>query len=355
MFSITLTFITAFTFTYLSTPYIIQVANDRHLYDKPNERSSHEHKASNLGGIGIFGGAIFAIVMWTPFQLFGTQQYIIAALLLLFLVGIWDDMSGMPAVRKLVMQVVAALIIVYKAGYIINHFGGFLYVEQLPRWVAIGFSILVIVGIINAYNFIDGINGLAAGTGVIASFAFGGWFFLQQEIASATIAFALGASLLAFMAYNFVPGKIFMGDTGSMFLGTVLSVLAMHFIRLNMHGELPYTALIYTKSAHAIAIAFLIIPIYDTLRVSIYRLAKGHHPFVADRNHIHHMLLDIGHSHIVSTLILLGVMSVVILATFVFIDLGSPKLIMLQMALMLAFSTALRMQKNSLKPSAGIW
>jgi UDP-GlcNAc:undecaprenyl-phosphate/decaprenyl-phosphate GlcNAc-1-phosphate transferase len=351
MFSLTLTFITAFTFTYLSTPYIIQVANDRKLYDSPNERSSHVHKASNLGGIGIFGGAIFSIVMWTPFQLFGTQQYIIAALLLLFLVGIWDDMTGMPAFRKLLMQIVAALIIVYKAGYMIDHFGGFLYIEQIPRWVAILFSIIVIVGVINAYNFIDGINGLAAGTGVIASFAFGGWFFLQQEIASATIAFALGASLLAFMAYNFVPGKIFMGDTGSMFLGTVLSILAMHFIRLNMQADLPHTALKFTKSAHGIAIAFLIIPIYDTLRVSLYRMAKGKHPFVADRNHIHHMLLDLGHTHIVSTLILLGVMSAIILVTFVFIDLGTPKLIMLQLAMMLAFSTALRMQKNNKPPS----
>jgi UDP-GlcNAc:undecaprenyl-phosphate/decaprenyl-phosphate GlcNAc-1-phosphate transferase len=345
MFSLILTFISAFTFTYLSTPYVIKVANERRLFDPPNERSSHTHKASNLGGISIFGGAIFAIVMWTPYQLFGTQQYILAALLLLFLVGIWDDMTGMPARPKFVMQVVAALIIVYKAQYMIDDFGGFLWVNQLPKPMAVLFSVIVIVGIINAYNFIDGINGLAAGTGILASLAFGGWFYLQQEIAAATIAFALCASLLAFMTYNFIPGLIFMGDTGSMFLGTVLSVLAIHFIRLNLGGDLHYSAIVYPDSAHAIAVAFLILPIYDTLRVSVFRMAKSKSPFSADRNHIHHMLLDLGFSHVMSTLILLSVMAVVILLTFVFIDLGSPKLMMLQLAIMLVFSTMLRMQK----------
>jgi UDP-GlcNAc:undecaprenyl-phosphate/decaprenyl-phosphate GlcNAc-1-phosphate transferase len=346
MFSIILTFITAFTFTYLSTPYVIKVADERRLWDPPNERSSHTQKASNLGGVAIFGGAIFAIVMWTPFQIFGTLQYIIAAFLLLFLVGIWDDMTGMPAKPKFVMQVVAALIIVYKAGYLIDDFGGFLWINQLPNWVAIAFSIIVIVGIINAFNFIDGINGLAAGTGVLSSFAFGGWFFLQNEIAVATLAFALGASLLAFLAYNFIPGRIFMGDTGSMFLGAALSVLAIHFIRLNMKADLPYSAIVFPRSAHAIAVAFLILPVYDTLRVSLIRLARGKSPFSADRNHIHHMLLDLGHSHVVSTLILLSTMSVIILLTFVFLDLGTAKLIMLQLALMLAFSTALRLLKD---------
>ncbi len=347
MFSLILTFITGFVFTYLSTPYIIKVANERRLFDPPNERSSHTHKASNLGGIGIFGGAIFAIVMWTPYQIFGTQQYILAALLLLFLVGIWDDMTGMPAKPKFIMQVAAALIIVYKAEYVIDHFGGVFWINELPINISIIFSVIAIVGVINAYNFIDGINGLAAGTGIVGSLAFGGWFYLQQEIAAATLAFALSASLLAFMTYNFIPGLIFMGDTGSMFLGTVLSVLAIHFIRLNLKADLPYSGIVYQKSAHAIAVAFLILPLYDTLRVSVFRLAKGKNPFSADRNHIHHMLLDLGLSHVRATLVLLSLMGIVILLTFVFIDLGSPRLIMLQLAIMLIFSTILRMQKES--------
>jgi UDP-GlcNAc:undecaprenyl-phosphate/decaprenyl-phosphate GlcNAc-1-phosphate transferase len=348
MFSIILTFITAFTFTYLSIPKIIEVAKVRELFDKPVGRSSHTRKTSNLGGIAIFGGAIFAIVMWTPYQIFGTQQYILAALLLLFLVGIWDDMMAMPPLQKLVMQIVAALIIVFKAKYVIDHLGGFLFVEEMPRWVALVFTVVMIVGVINAYNFIDGINGLAAGTGVVACIAFGGWFYLQHEIASATIAFALSASLLGFMAYNFIPGLIFMGDTGSMFLGAVLAVLAIQFIQLNVHNDLPQQQLAFTGSAHAIAVSFLIIPIYDTLRVSLYRLAKGLSPFAADRNHIHHMLLDSGYSHVTSTCILLGVMSSIILFTFVFVELGSPKLIMMQLGLMLGFSTFLRMIRNKM-------
>jgi UDP-GlcNAc:undecaprenyl-phosphate/decaprenyl-phosphate GlcNAc-1-phosphate transferase len=347
MFSIILTFITAFTFTYLSTPYVIKVANDRRLYDAPNARSSHTHKASNLGGISIFGGAIFAIVMWTPFQIFGNQQYIIAALLLLFLVGIWDDMSGMPAKSKLIMQIVAALIIVYKAEVLIEHFGGIFFLTELPRGVSIVFTIVVIVGLINAINFIDGINGLAAGTGIFASLMFGIWFYMQQEIASATLAFALVASLSAFMAYNFIPGLIFMGDTGSMFLGAILSVLSIQFIQLNQTDNLPFPAFAQPESAHALAVAFLILPVYDTLRVSVIRISKGLHPFTADRNHIHHMLLDLGNSHIRSTLILLTVMAIIILLTFTFIDLGTSKLLMLQLAIMLVFSTLLRLMKQA--------
>jgi len=161
-------------------------------------------------------------------------------------------------------------------------------------------SMFTIIVIINAFNLIDGINGLSGSLGSLISITLGTWFFMIDRIEIAIVAFALAGSTIAFLKYNFTPAKIFMGDTGSLLLGTVCSILTILFIEL--HNEVSIQGSPYAfKAAPSVAIGILILPLFDTLRVFIMRIMKGKSPFFPDRNHIHHLLIDSGLTHMQAT------------------------------------------------------
>ena len=176
---------------------------------------------------------------------------------------------------------------------------------------------MAIVGIVNAYNLIDGINGLAGTIGLIASLFFGSWFFLTGYIEWATVAITMVGALTAFLKYNFTPAKIFMGDTGSLLIGLTCTVMSFEFIALSKH--LPNTHYCYFSSTPVIALSVMILPIYDTLRVFMRRMMHGHSPFHADKTHIHHLILAKGYSHMESTGILAAV-SVVLIGLSIALD-----------------------------------
>ena len=179
MFVITLSFLTAFTLTYFAIPSIIQIARAKHLYDEPVERSSHHINTPSLGGVGIFAGAIFSIVLWTPFEDFGNLQYILCALLILFLIGAKDDIAPVSPTKKLVGQFMAASILVFKSNICLDSMYGFLgFHTQLPEFLSVALSIFTILVITNAFNLIDGINGLAGSVGALIAGTLGCWFSL---------------------------------------------------------------------------------------------------------------------------------------------------------------------------------
>lgn len=293
-------FITAFTLTFNIIPLIIQVARERRLYDKPNERSAHIEPTPSLGGIGIFAGAICAIVLWTPLVHFGVLQYILAAFVLIFLIGVMDDLLPMSPTNKFLGQILVAIILAYKANVRITSLYGVLGIYEIPEIVGFVLSIIVIVAIINAFNLIDGINGLAGSIGLLACMAWGFWFYLVKSEAFSVVAFSLAGAIIAFLKYNYTPAKIFMGDTGSLLIGTVCSILAISFIEINQN--LPVELQHYSLHASpAVAIAILILPLFDTSRVFTIRLLEGKSPFHPDKNHIHHLLLRAGMSHMQAT------------------------------------------------------
>ena len=340
MFAILLGFITAFTLTYLAIPAIIRVAKEKKLYDRPNERSAHEEPTPSLGGIAIFAGTICGIILWTPVQSFGMLQYVLAALVIIFLIGIKDDLMPLSPTKKLLGQILAALILVYKSHVKITSFYGVLGLYALPDLLSFGLSVLVIVGIVNAFNLIDGINGLAGGAGLLACLSLGTWFFISWHVEYAVVAFALAGALTAFLKYNCTPARIFMGDTGAMFIGTVCAVLAIKFVELNL--VVPEGAVYHFKAAPAIAIAVVILPIFDTLRIFTHRLANGRSPFHPDRSHIHHLLLDAGFSHMQATAVLLGLNLLILLSVVALHALGTGWLLLLELAIALVFSYWLR-------------
>ncbi len=334
MYDVILSFITAFTVTFFAIPSIISVAKQKNLVATPGERHSHTEITPSLGGIGIFAGVIFSIVMWTPFEAFGDLQYILASFVIIFLMGAKDDIAPISPYKKMVGQLFAAAILVFKANIKITSLYGIFNIYEMNEYVAVILSIFTIFIIINAFNLIDGINGLAGSIAVLISITLGTWFLLVDRMDMAMVAFSLIGATIAFLNYNFTPAKIFMGDTGSLLLGLICSILTLKFIEYNgdakMVAEHPEFVI---KSAPAVAIGILILPLFDTLRVFITRMLKGKSPFYPDKTHIHHLLLDCNFSHMGGTIILVLTNLFFIIIAYTLQDLGSLNLIILLLVL----------------------
>lgn len=347
MYAAILGFITAFTLTYLIIPVIIRVARERRLYDRPNERSAHIIPTPSLGGIGIFAGTICGIVLWTPLEVFGVLQYIFAAFVLIFLIGVMDDLMPLSPTKKMLGQLLVAMILAYKANIRLNNFYGVLGVHELPELTGFVLSIVAIIGIINAFNLIDGINGLAGSIGLLACLCWGTWFLAVEDVATALVAFSLAGAIVAFLKYNLTPARIFMGDTGSLLIGMVCAILAIHFIGLNY--KQPLNSPFRFGAAPAIALSVLIMPVFDTLRVFVIRLAHGKSPFHPDRNHIHHLLLDLGMSHVSATAVLVAATAVFISIAIALNSLGMMTVIGIELLLAITAVYLLNRLRNRKK------
>lgn len=313
MYNIILAFITAFLLTYRVIPAIIYVAGKKKLYDEPDHRKAHLDIVPRLGGIGIFAGLLFSIILWTPFNSLGDLQYILSAFIIIFLIGAKDDIDPISPAKKFGAQLLAAIILIFKANVVITDFSGIFGIHVLPFAWSILFSLFVIIAIINAFNLIDGVNGLAGSIALIATFVFGYWFYKVDRVELAIVAISTAGAVIAFLKYNYTPAKIFMGDTGSLLLGLVSAILAIKFIEINKSLiNSPY----HISSGIIFAIAVLILPLFDTIRVMTLRIFRGISPFHPDRNHLHHLLLDLGFSHIQVTVILISINIIFIIMAY---------------------------------------
>jgi len=341
MYDIILAFLTSFVLTFLAIPSIISVAIKKRLMDEPGDRHSHTVSTPSLGGIGIFAGTIFSIILWTPFKYFGDLQYILCSFIIIFLIGAKDDIDPMSPGKKFAGQIFAAFILIFKAKVILTSFQGILGIYEIPYFLSVGLTLLTILVIINAFNLIDGINGLSGSLGILISVVLGVWFYQIDHIEIAIVAFSLSGSILAFLKYNVTPAKIFMGDTGSLLLGLVCSILAIKFIEL--HRELPGTPYeeFAFNAAPAVAFGILILPLFDTLRVFTMRILKGNSPFYPDRNHIHHLLIDSGLSHMQATSALVMVNMLFIFMVVKLQNIGSLNLLILVLGVAILLSTML--------------
>ncbi|MBK8347491.1 MAG: undecaprenyl/decaprenyl-phosphate alpha-N-acetylglucosaminyl 1-phosphate transferase [Saprospiraceae bacterium] len=336
MYDIILAFITSFALTYLAIPSIIHLSHKKNLMDEPGERRSHKVSTPSLGGIGIFAGTLFSIIMWTPFNYFGELQYILCAFIIIFLIGAKDDIDPISPSKKFLGELFAAGILVFRANVRLTSLYGFFGIYEIPELISIVISIFTIIVIINAFNLIDGINGLSASLGLLITFVLGTWFYLIGSIEISIVAFALGGALVAFLKYNITPAQIFMGDTGALLLGLVCSILAIKFIELQREVlNTPYTF----KSAPSVAIAILILPLFDTLRVFVLRIMEGKSPFNPDRKHIHHIMIDLGLSHMQATGVLFLTNVLFIILAITLQDVGNLLLlsIIISLALIMSF------------------
>ena len=307
-----LVFLTAFIVVLYSTPALIKVAVLKRLIDVPSEdRKIHKGSVPTIGGIIIYAGTLFAYSLWyniddmiyyeTIFESVKEFKLIVATSLILFFVGVKDDIIGTAPVKKLFAHIVVALILVLMGNIRITSLHGIFGVYDIPYWGSVFISIFTYVVVVNSINLIDGVDGLAAGVGLITCCAFGIWFIYANDFPYAALSFALGGSLLGFLIFNFSPAKIFMGDSGSLVIGVFLCILAIKMIEFPIQKLDSFWVHV---SKPVFAISALIYPLLDTLRVFITRALKGQSPFNADRNHLHHKLIDCGYSHVKTVIII---------------------------------------------------
>lgn len=314
-------FLTAFVVVLLTMPSLIKVARMKHLVDEPGEgRKLHQRSVPTIGGIIIFAAIIFSYALWFPeaaeigvkesdfknmYQAMGLAykdfKFMLAAMVLLFFIGVKDDIIGFSPVKKLVGHMIVGYILVVMADIRITDMHGVFGFYELPPAMSIGFSFFVYVVLVNAMNLIDGVDGLAAGIGLIAAVAFGTWLFLAGDVALSLLAAVLSGALAGFLIFNFHPARIFMGDSGSLIIGAILAVLAMRVVD---HDTSRLPVQLQQIPTPIFVMAVLAYPLADTLRVFVVRMSRGISPFAADKNHIHHRLLSLGLGHRGTTAVL---------------------------------------------------
>ena len=314
----------AFFITFAAIPVIIQVADAKKLFDVPDERKVHLSPIPSLGGLGIFAGLILSFLVTFPISLAAEFQYFFAASLVIFFLGLKDDILVISAVKKLIGQFIAAFLIIYKGGIQIKSMHGFLGVYELPEVMSLTLTYLTVIVIINSFNLIDGVDGLAGSLGLMTALIFGSYFFYVGQLPYSVLAFILAGSLLGFLIFNHSPARIFMGDTGSLLLGLINSILVIRFIST---ADNP-TSVFQLSSSPAIGFAILMVPLFDTIRVFSVRILNRRSPFSPDRNHIHHMLLDKGLSHSAVTYTCVGLNLLFIAFAFYARDWGSTFVIL---------------------------
>ena len=309
-------FLSALFISYIAIPKLIQFAQKLKLLDAAGDRSSHQVSTPFFGGIAIFTGVICSLLFWA--DNFENIQYTLVSILIVFIVGLIDDLRAITAFKKLIGQILATLVLILLGDLQIDNMHGVLGIYELPIWASVSFTIFVVIVIINGFNLIDGIDGLAGGLGLISSFCFGVIALLMNQIDIALISFTLMGALLGFLKYNIFPARIFMGDTGSLVVGMILSILAINCIKYGLVNE-NYSS---PNVGPLLAISFLAIPLFDSLRVFIVRAINGNGPLTAARDHVHHTLIDLGIGHKYSSLILFAVSVIIISLTYLLIKLN---------------------------------
>lgn len=346
---------TAFLITFLIFPVFIKFFKKRNFLDIPAGRKIHNEGTPSMGGLPIFLGFGLAILIWMPLTVLRDMKYVLSALCIMFIVGFRDDLVNLRSIQKLLGQLAAAFIIVAVCGIRFTSLYGLFGVYDIPDYLSYAVSLLTVIVITNSFNLIDGIDGLAGSLGVLSSTFFGVWFYLAGFEHYSLLCFAVLGTLLAFLHFNWMPSQMFMGDTGSLSIGFFLSIVTIKFISTNYGVE---EGVYYKFSASiAPAVAVLILPLCDTLRVFIKRVLRGRSPMHPDRTHIHHILLRLGCNHAQATSILATASLVFILLALVLKDFSDAIVlpVLLVMALFLGtiteltFKSRIKRRKEELK------
>ncbi len=273
-------------------PKIVGVARYKELMDKPNGRSSHEIHVPRLGGVAFFVTLMLALYF---IQLFFPGQFITSltpSLTILFVIGLKDDLVVLTPKSKFITQLIAATFLVFDQEIAIREFHGFLGFYEVHPIINILLVYVIVTGIINSLNLIDGIDGLASGVGLVGLTSLAAVFFIVGKDFAFLLMISMIGCLLAFLPYNFSEkrNKIFMGDTGAMILGFILSFGVIN--SLNLSSE-QLNALQLPKTNIPFLMMFILfVPVMDTLRVMSVRMIRSKGPFKPDRTHLHHYFLD---------------------------------------------------------------
>lgn len=326
----------SFVMVLFSIPSIIFTSLKYKLFDKSDlHRKTHVGDISRLGGLAIVASLTISILLFSAFINFKEANYLTVSCIILAALGLKDDVYGTNTSTKFTLQMLVAVILVFFGGFRLSSLYGVLNIWDMNLLWGGMFSIVLIIFLNNAFNLIDGIDGLAGTIGILAGLCFGVAFSISNQVPYAFIAFALAGAIAGFLRYNWYPARIFMGDTGALIIGLTTAALAIKFIEINKFTghNAPYF-----YSAPAIAVSVLIVPIFDSLRIFTIRILRGKSPFTGDRDHIHHRLERLGYkpNQIVSITVLMNVGTII--CTVLLQHLGNFILIVLLITIAMAFN-----------------
>jgi UDP-N-acetylmuramyl pentapeptide phosphotransferase/UDP-N-acetylglucosamine-1-phosphate transferase len=309
--------VTSFVICFLIIPVIVKYSLEKNLVDIPGRRKIHKKITPSMGGIAIFLGFFIASLIWVDIAHWKEIRFIMIALFMVFFIGVRDDLIPLRPTIKLVGQILTSSLLILLFDFRLKSLYGLLGIYDIPILVSYGITLFTFVVITNSFNLIDGLDGLAGTIASISLLAFGVSFFLAGDNIYSIISFCMLGAVIAFLFFNWEPSEIFMGDTGALVIGMIISILAIHFIEL--HHSLPISNPYRVSACVSGAICFILIPLADTLRVFILRVTKKQSPFTPDKNHIHHYILRLGFSHSKST-IFLGIVQVIFIVVFLLLQ-----------------------------------
>ena len=311
-YTIIIPFFTALLLVGWIHPRLVKIALLKNIVDNPDARKLQRTPVPVLGGVAVFFGVVIAIGCMSSVVDCSGLPVVIMAMMAMLYTGTMDDILSLSPGLRFVIEIVVVLLLIFVGGYCIDDFHGLWNIGRFSYWCAVPLTVVAAVGIINAINLVDGVNGLSSGYCIMACLIFGTLFFLAGEAPMTILAAVSVGALIPFFLHNVFgkTSKMFIGDGGTLVMGVVMSVFVIAILQNGSRvaayvnpnvGLVPFT------------LAVLSVPVFDTLRVMSTRILKGTSPFRPDKTHLHQMFIDLGCSHVATTLAILGVNMFVVL------------------------------------------
>lgn len=290
-----------------------RIAQIKNVVDNPDARKLQDHPIPVLGGLSVFFGIIVALVFCQIF--FGSSSLFtfLGIMAIMLFVGTTDDILTLSPYLRLAIEIIVVLLFIYGTGWSIDDFHGLWGINEIPRYVAVPLTVFACVGIINAINMIDGVDGLMSGYSIVVSIILAAFFFKAADMDLSAMAMIAAGALIPFFMFNVVgqKSKMYLGDGGSLMIGTMLALFVVSILK---HKSLCSMSVDDSFGLVPFTLAILSVPVFDTLRVMSIRIRDRRSPFSPDKNHLHHMFISLGFSHLGTTLSVIFLNILVILA-----------------------------------------
>lgn len=301
-------------------PLILKVAQTKNIVDNPDARKLQRIPVPVLGGLTVVFGIMAGIMCFKSLETFYDMFPVFAAVIIIMIVGFIDDTISLSPKVRFIIEIILILYIMQVSGKQINDFHGLWGLTTIPEYISIPLTIFACVGIINAINLIDGVDGYSSGYSIVSCILFGVIFFMLDNIRMAALCAIVAASLIPFFCHNVFGkhSKMFIGDAGTLALGIIFSVFVINILSSYTHdsyvasnlGLVPFT------------LAIMCVPIFDTLRVMIMRIVRKKSPFSADKTHLHHLFIELGFSHFGTTVSIISMNLLIVLCWYIAYKVG---------------------------------
>lgn len=341
----------SFTVTTVVYPFVLRYALRHQVVDNPDARKIHRKPIPVMGGVVVYAGILAGCLAMALLIRGASIRWSLMALTTMMVLGVWDDIKNLSAVLRFFIQIcIVGGYIALTDNYVWS-FHGLFGVHELNPWIGIPLSLVTGVGIINAINMIDGIDGYSSGYGMMSCSCFAALFLVTGQHVWSSLAVIVVAALIPFFMHNVfgVKSKMFIGDGGTMMLGFIMSIFALGAFSLRRAQLLED----HGMGIAAFALAVLCIPVFDTLRVMTARIWRGRSPFKPDKTHLHHLFIDMGFSHLGTAIIILSMNFIVIVTWFLLwkagasIDLQTYVVVLIGIMVTFGFYAFMRWQQHS--------